>query len=174
MKLTTTLKNFKNNIIGYFSSSKSNGGGDNEGLYVIPVSLLNNNKSIEGFAWSKFVKAEFVTKEYENLFRLVKGNQYGNRPINIYLSMGKNTLSIKDNGIVSAIIIDIDGSANNLVNVEDNNSIIKANELITNFIAQHTTTGLVSFNFVARSTGTTNTTDDISRFLSCINIYYKP
>lgn len=174
MKLTSTIKNFKNNIIGYFSSSKSNGGGDNEGLYVIPASLLNGNKSIEGFAWSKFVKAEFVTKEIDNLFSLVKGNQYGNRPINIYLSMGKNTLSIKDNGIVSAIIIDIDGSANNLVNVEDNNSIIKANELITNFIAQDTTTGLVSFNFVARSTGTTNTTDDISRFLGCINIYYKP
>lgn len=173
MKLTT-IKNFKNNIIGYFSSSKSNGGGDNEGLYVIPVSLLNGNKSIEGFAWSKFVKAEFVTKEYENLFRLVKGNQYGNRPISIYLSMGKNTLSINDNGIVSAIRIDIDGSANNQVNVEDNNSIIKANELITNFIAQHTTIeSLVSFNFVARSTSTTNTTDDISRFLGCINIYYK-
>lgn len=177
MKLTTTLKNFKNNIIGYFSSSKSNGGGDNEGLFVIPASLLNGDKSIEGFAWSKFVKAEFVTKEIDNLFSLVKGNQYSIGKINIYYKIGSNTLYINGGGRGSAMTIDINRVTSSIVDVKDNNSIIKANEVITNFFARNKSIGsfgLLSFNFTAQSGSSTNTTDDISRFLSCINIYYKP
>lgn len=174
MKLTTTIKNFKNNIIGYFSSSKSNGGEDNEGLYVVPASLLNGNKSIQGFYWKRFVKAEFITKEYDNLFVLTKGNQYSTGKINIYLRIGSKSLNINDNGKFSAITIDINNMATSIVDVKDNNSIINANEFITNFLKQNITAQLFSFEFVAQSGSTRNTTDDISRFLSCINIYYKP
>ena len=177
MKLTSTIKNFKNNIIGYFSSSKSNGGGDNEGLYVIPASLLNGNKSILGFNWNKFVKAEFVTKEFDNLLRLTKGNQYsgGGGKINISLGIARDTLYIDgSNDPQIATRISINRDQERMVVVNNNSSIIQANELITNFFAKNANTAFVSFTFEAQSTSSTNTTDDISRFLGCINIYYKP
>lgn len=174
MKLTTTIKNFKNNIIGYFSTTKSNDSGSG-GLRVIPFSYLNNKTSLDDFTWDKFVKVEFAIKDFDNLNIRLRCSDFTRSKTdlrcNIKVSPNETgELGINTTAYDDRIYLFIFGTDNDC-EIVDNSTILKANDYLTDIIKTSLTNGSTSFNFI--SDYNANTATDILKILSCINVYYR-
>lgn len=177
MKLTTTIKNFKNNIIGYFSTTKNNGDSSSEGLRVIPFSYLNNKTRLDDFTWDKFVKVEFTIKDFDNLNIRFRCDDFVGDKIYMYCTVNiddRNSYLYVDassyNNKISLYVFQVSGSECDIV---DNNSILQANDYLTNIIKTSLSKEIRSFNFIPAGTSNQNSTTDILKILSCINVYYR-
>ena len=176
MKLTTTIKNFKNNIIGYFSTTKSNDSGSG-GLRVIPFSYLNNKTSLDDFTWDKFVKVEFAIKDFDNLNIRLRCSDFTRSKTdivcNVKLSANEtkelviNTTTYNDRIYLCVYTTDSE------CEIIDNSTILKANDYLTDIIKTSLTNGSTSFNFIPAGSSNVNTGTDILKILSCIHVYYR-
>lgn len=176
MKFISKVKTLKNNIIGYFTNQNVNDN-PNKGLRVIPFSYINNKTGLDDFNWSKFVKAEFAIKDFDNLnVRLRSSSFTGNKT---YIGC---TVKPSANATKTFLISTMSGADRiqvsifqaDMVMVTDNNTLSQANVYMTNAIKTSLANGLTSFNFTASGTSNKNTSDDIMKILSCIHVYYKP
>lgn len=169
MKLTATIKNFKKNIIGVFSSNNS------KGLRVIPFSYLNNKTKVDDFTWNKFVKVEFAIKDFDNLLRRFTCENFVLSRIytkcNIKLNANTtNNLFIDTSSYHDRIILSVFRIGH--MEIVNDITLSQANTYLTNIIKTSLTNGVTSFNFIPGGSSNENSSEDILKALSCINVYY--
>lgn len=176
MKLTSTIKNFKNNIIGYFSTTKNNGDSSSEGLRVIPFSYLNNKTRLDDFTWDKFVKVEFAIKDFDNLNIRFRCTDFVYDKLDLQFDvkpLANQSKTIFITTTAGSNLIKIYAFREDIIDIVDNNSMLEANDYLTNIIKTSLTNGLTSFNFIPSGTSNQNTDADILKALSCIHVYYR-